>query len=65
MQPELYFDISSTEIGGSLFRLVNSDGSFSFLYDHSIYDAYRDEIKVFKTPYQSFDAFRQDAYKGQ
>ena len=59
MKSQLYFDISSTETGGSLFRLVNSDGSFSFLYDHSIYDAYRDEIRVFKTPYPSFDAFWQ------
>ena len=59
MQSELYFDISSTETGGSLYRLKNSDGSFSFLYDHSTYDAYRDEIKIFKTPFPSFDAFWQ------
>ena len=57
MHPDLYFDISSAETGGSLYRHKNSDGSFSFLYDHSTYDDYRDEIRVFKTPYSSFDAF--------
>lgn len=57
MQPELYFDISSTETGGSLYRLKDRDGNFSFIHNHSTYDAYRDEIRVFKTPYPSFDAF--------
>lgn len=59
MQHELFFDISSTETGGSLYRLRNSDDTFSFLYDHSSYDTYRDEIRVFKTNYPSFEAFWQ------
>ena len=59
MQPELYFDISSTKTGGSLYVFHISDGSLSFRYDHSTYDAYRDEISVFKTPYPSFEAFWQ------
>jgi hypothetical protein len=59
MQPELYFDISSTESGGSLYRIQNKDGSTSFIYNHSQYDEYRDEIKVFETPYSSFASFWQ------
>ena len=59
MLSELYFDISSTEAGGSLYRLKNAEGSFTFLYDHSTYDAYRDEIMVYQTPYPSFEVFWQ------
>lgn len=59
MQAELYFDISSTDTGGSLFRLKDNNGSFSFIYEHSKYDELRDEIQVFKTPYPSFEAFWQ------
>lgn len=59
MQNELYFDISSTATGGSLTRQKNGDGSYSFLYVHSIYDAYSDELKIYKTPYPSFEAFWQ------
>jgi hypothetical protein len=59
MKPELYFDINSESIGGSLFRIQEPDGSFSFLYHHSIYDVRTDDINVFKTPYVSFKAFWQ------
>lgn len=57
MQRELYFDISSEESGGSLYRLRNEGGQTSFLYHHSTYDSDRDEVKVFETPYPSFEAF--------
>lgn len=53
MKPELYFDISTGEWGGSLYR--QPDGSF--LWHHSTYNDDRDETKVFRTPYASFDAF--------
>lgn len=56
-QQELYFDLSSEETGGSLYRLQTPGGSYSFLYHHSTYDDYRDEIRVFQTPYPSFEAF--------
>lgn len=59
MQSELFFDISSTETGGSLYRIKNSDGTFSFMHEHSIYDAHRDEIKIYKTPYPSFEVYWQ------
>ena len=57
MQSELYLDISSTETGGSLYRHQNMDGSISFLYEHSTYDAQNDEIKVFRTSFSSFEDF--------
>jgi hypothetical protein len=59
MQRELYFDISSEEKGGSLYKITSEAGTFTFLYQHSIYDDRRDEIKVFETSYASFDAFWQ------
>ena len=59
MQPELYFDISSTESGGSLYRVKNKEGVSSFTYHHSIYDEYTGEIKTFQTVYSSFSAFWQ------
>lgn len=57
METDIYFDISSEESGGSLYRFKKEDGSCSFLYKHSTYDDYRDEIKVFETAYASFDGF--------
>jgi hypothetical protein len=60
MKPELYFDIGSAESGGSLFRIRKEDGSVSFNYQHSTYDESKDEIKVFETPYPSFEAFWQE-----
>lgn len=59
MKPELYLDISGEESGGSLMRTRNANGTASFVYHHSTYDARRDEIKVFETSYASFDAFWQ------
>jgi hypothetical protein len=59
MQKELYFDISSEQSGGSLYRVWDETGNFSFLYQHSTYNDERDEIKVFETTYSSFAAFWQ------
>lgn len=59
MKPELYFDIGSPEKGGSLYRETKETGDVSFVYQHSVYDERRDEIKVFQTPYPSFKAFWQ------
>jgi hypothetical protein len=56
---ELYFDINAEESGGSLYRIKDESGKISFLYNHSIYDANRDEIKIFETAYASFNAFWQ------
>lgn len=55
MKPELYFDISTGETGGSLYRLP--DGTFSWQY--STYDEDRDETKIFTSSYVSFAAFWQ------
>ena len=63
MQRELYFDISSAESGGSLYKIKKEDSSTSFIFDHSTYDAYSDEIKTFQTPYSSFLLFWQDLIK--
>jgi hypothetical protein len=57
MHRELYFDISSEKSGGSLYRIKDAAGNFSFLYQHSTYDDERDEIKVFETAYSSFTDF--------
>lgn len=65
MKPEIYFDIGSTESGGSLYRKKLDDGSLSFSYQHSTYDEYRDEIKVFETHYESFEAFWNDLIKNK
>ena len=59
MRKELYFDISSEQSGGSLYRIKDDAGNFSFLYQHSTYNVERDEIKVFETTYLSFAAFWQ------
>jgi hypothetical protein len=59
MQRELYFDINTEEAGGSLYRIRDNTGNFSFLYQHSTYDNDRDEIKVFETRYTSFTEFWQ------
>lgn len=63
MRPELYFDISSMESGGSLYRVRDKNGRVSFTYQHSVYDVQRDEIKVLETPYPSFAAFWQELVK--
>ena len=62
MKDELYFDISSEESGGSLYR-VTGTGKISFRYHHSTYDADRDETKLFQTAYESFEAFWKELTK--
>ncbi|MFT3826137.1 MAG: hypothetical protein QM731_19600 [Chitinophagaceae bacterium] len=57
MAKELYFDISSEQSGGSLYRMTDDGGQVSFLYDHSTYNDDADDVKVFKTPYASFADF--------
>jgi hypothetical protein len=64
MKKELYFDISSPQSGGSLFRLDN-DGKISFYYNHSTYDENKDELKVFETTYESFASFWQELTKNR
>jgi hypothetical protein len=59
MNKELYFDINSEQSGGSLYRIKDDTGNFSFLYQHSTYNDEQDEIKVFETPYSTFEAFWQ------
>jgi hypothetical protein len=63
MKKELYFDISSAEKGGSLFRIKKDDGTFSFYYNHSTYDANKDEIKVFENYYDNFASFWNELIK--
>ena len=65
MRPELYFDISSSESGGSLYRMRDKEGHISFIYHHSTYDTYTDDIKVFQTSYPSFAAFWQELTKNR
>src|SRR5579872_4343495 len=57
MQRELYFDISSEESGGSLFRIAGKDGAVSFYYNYSTYDSDKDEVKVFEKKFPDFAAF--------
>ena len=59
MQKELYFDISSEQSGGSLYRFSDETGTISFQYHHSTYDDNSGEIKIFQTEYASFTAFWQ------
>jgi hypothetical protein len=63
MQRELYFDISSEESGGSLFRIPGEGGASSFYYNYSTYDSTRDEVKVFEKVYPTFDAFWAELMK--
>ncbi len=57
MSKELYFDISSEQSGGSLYRITEAGGQVSFLYDHSTYNDDADLVEVFKTSYASFADF--------
>jgi len=57
MHRELYFDISSEESGGSLYRITGEGSPHPFYYNHSTYDDVRDEVKVFETHYPDFDSF--------
>lgn len=53
----LYFDISSEEKGGSLFRVVNENSTPSFYYSYSIYNEKKDEINLHEKMYNSFEDF--------
>ncbi|GGB11169.1 hypothetical protein [Puia dinghuensis] len=57
MPKELYFDISSEDSGGSLYRIIDDRGEAAFLYNHSTIDPGTDEVTVFDTWYVSFEAF--------
>ena len=57
MPKELYFDISSEDSGGSLYRIIDDRGETAFLYNHSTIDPGTDEVTVFDTWYVSFEAF--------
>jgi hypothetical protein len=57
MPKELYFDISAEDSGGSLYRVTGEKEGVSFYYNHSTYDADKDEVKVFETSYPDFAAF--------
>jgi hypothetical protein len=56
MNKELYFDISSEQSGGSLFRMLKSD-KVVFYYNHSTYNSDKDELNVFETYFNSFEEF--------
>jgi hypothetical protein len=57
MKRELYFDISSEESGGSLFRILGEGDVVSFYYSYSTYDSKKDEVKVFEKKFPDFAAF--------
>ena len=57
MPKELYFDISSERSGGSLYRIRESNGEISFLYNYSISDEHSGEVDVRDTWYVSWEAF--------
>jgi hypothetical protein len=57
MPKELYFDISSENTGGSLYRIPEANGEAVFLYNYSVTDAKSGEVTVFDTWYVSFEAF--------
>ncbi len=63
MQRELYFDISSEESGGSLFRIAGQAGAPSFQYSYSTYDSDKDEVKVFEKNYPDFQIFWNELTK--
>ena len=63
MAPQLFLDIHAEQGGGSLFRIQQQEGASSFLYDHSTYDPDTGDIKVYKTPFPSFEAFWQELTK--
>lgn len=63
MAKELYFDISSEDSGGSLYKITAPDGSIHFYYNHSTYDDNADVVKVFETTYIDFKAFWKELTK--
>lgn len=62
MNRELYFDISSAQSGGSLFR-VTQENAVTFYYNHSTYNEATDELKVFENWYPSFSEFWDELVK--
>lgn len=56
MEKELYFDISSEETGGSLYR-INTHGKAEFIYHYSLFDEKTADVKVFQATYPDFAAF--------
>jgi hypothetical protein len=63
MPKELYFDISSEDSGGSLYRVTGEKGGAHFYYNHSTYDDVKDEVKIFETNYPDFEAFWKELKK--
>ena len=63
MAKELYFDISSEDSGGSLYRVAGENDAPWFYYNHSTYDDNKDEVKIFETNYIDFAAFWKDLKK--
>lgn len=59
MEKQLYFDISSEESGGSLYKIKDEAGNIYFQYNHSTYNADNDEVKIYDTVYSSFNEFWQ------
>jgi hypothetical protein len=57
MPKELYFDISSEDSGGSLYRVREAGGEISFLYNYSITDTDTGEVEISDTWYVSWKAF--------
>ena len=57
MPKELYFDISSEDSGGSLYRVPEANGETAFLYNYSVSDPVTGEVEVFDTWYTSFESF--------
>lgn len=62
MSRELYFDISSEESGGSLYRVKGLSG-VHFFYSHSTYNSKTDEVQVFETIYPDFAAYWKELTK--
>ena len=63
MPKELYFDISSEDSGGSLYRITGENEGLPFNYNHSTYDEDKDEVKVFETQFADFAGFWKDLVK--
>lgn len=57
MPKELYFDISSEDSGGSLYRIREANGEVAFLYNYSVADGQTGEVEIFDTWYVSWEAF--------
>jgi hypothetical protein len=57
MHKELYFDISSEQSGGSLYRIREGNGRVHFLYQYSLYNDDSGELKLGDRIYPAFDDF--------